>query len=276
MGDKSHKNYWKKWLNGNVNMYNYVKKSSISSTIHKYSKNNVYFIWQWVVFKNNAKKRLNTSLIAWLKWGVRLLNMECLLTKHPIHLLSMLEGFENHQFLWYFNEGQVFKWILYYLKVEFITIQKICWNINTYVKGVCLIKSLFSMFHKAAGLKSQESMSGSCRVATLQLIPNSLCFPSALAIFPVFFLSSKNIIFKFVNSLHYPHSHPFLSKWTIKAWIDLLQQPPLTIHKTKSQKFTDQEPGTTQPECNFSHLNCKFIIFFNSQNFPCVGGKFPV
>ena len=44
--------------------------------------------------------------------------------------------------------------------------------------------------------------------------------------FPCFFLLTKNKIFKFVNSLHHPHSHPFLSKWTIKGWIDLLQQPP--------------------------------------------------
>ena len=44
----------------------------------------------------------------------------------------------------------------------------------------------------------------------------------------------------------------------------------------KNQKFTDQDPGTTQPEGNSIYLNYKFIIFINSQNCPCVGGKFPV
>ena len=63
-------------------------------------------------------------------------------------------------------------------------------------------------------------------------------------------------------------NHKGLNRFTLTA--------PLTIYQTKSQKFTDQDPGTTQPEGNFIHLNYKFIIFFNSQNFPCVGGKFPV
>ena len=78
------------------------------------------------------------------------------------------------------------------------------------------------------------------RVATLQLIPNSLCFPCALAIFPVLLPFSLNNL------------------------------------QNKSQKFTDQDTGTTQPKGNFIHLNYKFIICFNSQNFPCAGGKFPV
>ena len=55
--------------------------------------------------------------------------------------------------------------------------------------------------------------------------PINTKFPVFLPFSP-FFLLTKNKTFKFVNSLHQPHSHPFLSKWTIKAWIDLLQQPP--------------------------------------------------
>ena len=54
----------------------------------------------------------------------------------------------------------------------------------------------------------------------------SLSFSPVLLPFFLCFLSTKNKIFKFVNSLHHPDSHPFLSKWNIKAWIDLLQQPP--------------------------------------------------
>ena len=44
--------------------------------------------------------------------------------------------------------------------------------------------------------------------------------------------------------------------------------PPLTIYKTKSQKFTDQDPGTTQPEGNFIHLNYKFFFFLTLKIFP--------
>ena len=104
------------------------------------------------------------------------------------------------------------------------------------------------------------------RVATLQLIPNSLCFPVLLP-FSLCFLSTKNKYFKFVNSLHYPHSHPFLSKWTIKAWIDLLQHP-LNNLQNKESKVHRQDPGTTQPEGNFIHLNYKFFFFLTLKNFP--------
>ena len=82
--------------------------------------------------------------------------------------------------------------------------------------------------------------------------------------FPCVFLSTKNKIFKFVNSLHHPHSHPFLSKWTfmVQGLNRFTSTVPLNNLQNKSQKFTDQDPGTTQPEGNFIHFYYKFFFFF--------------
>ena len=33
------------------------------------------------------------------------------------------------------------------------------------------------------------------------------------------------------------------------------QQPPSTIYKTAAKQIIDQDPGTTQPEGNSTHLN---------------------
>ena len=52
--------------------------------------------------------------------------------------------------------------------------------------------------------------------------------------FPCVFMSTKNKVFKFVNSLHHPHSHPFLSKWIIHKGLKRFNSTdPLTIYKTK-------------------------------------------
>ena len=56
------------------------------------------------------------------------------------------------------------------------------------------ITSPSSMFPRGGGGGEGGGGREGHRVATLQLIPNSLCFPCALAIFPVFFLSTKNKI----------------------------------------------------------------------------------
>ena len=47
--------------------------------------------------------------------------------------------------------------------------------------------------------------------------------------------------------------------------------------KQQPKLHRDQDPGTTQPEGNSTHLNYKFFFFFlRHSNFPRIGGKFPV
>ena len=55
-------------------------------------------------------------------------------------------------------------------------------------------------------------------------------------------------------------SHKRLNRFTSTA--------PSTIYKTRAKKFTDQDPGTTQPEGNSIHLNYKIIIFIIPKIFP--------